>query len=283
MALVLFAQIAAVVAAAIDGGKHGIGGVLRFREDGGGVEVYGEVLLALSIVVLTLLVGALCTAGANRRLAIVASLAAKLLILLAVGFMFAFPHLSQFESKSLTYRAILYPTLAFAILIGYLARGRRGPFPIIFDLCLTFAVSFDIVSNDLHWYGTWEHWDDIVHFWNTIPIMVLIFAGLLAMEYSGRIRLGFWGCFIFAFCIYALIHTLWEMEEFGLDRFAGTNLQPGGMEEASRNNLAGLVAGLLSAALFLWWRRITALESQLAAPLADYMRTVMRRRPPSNQ
>ena len=277
MAVTAFGLAGAVIAAALDDDKRGIGGVLRFREDGGGVELYGEVLLVFAIVVLTLLVGTLLSAGREYRLAIPAAVGAKLLILLAVVFMFAFPDLSQFEGKSLTYRAVLYPTLAFLIPAGYVLGGRRDRYPMLADICLTFALSFDIVSNDLHWYGTWLHWDDIVHFWNSFPIMVLIVGGVMALEHSGRIRLGFWGAFIFAFCIYALMHSLWEMEEFALDRFAGTNLQPGGMEEASRNNVSSLTAALLSTGLFLWWRRLGALEPELAAPLAGLVRAVRKR------
>lgn len=270
-AATLLAATGLVVGAAVDGGKDGIGGILRFREDGGGIEIYGEVLLAVFALVLAGLVGALASGGIDRLMTLSASLLAKALLILAVIFMFAFPELSQFEGKSLTYRAVLYPTLAFGPVILFVWRGRNGPFPVLWDLCLTFALVFDIVSNDLHWYGTWLHWDDAVHFFNTLPIMVIILGGILALESAGRIRLGFWGCFIFAFCIYSLIHGLWEMEEFALDRFAGTNLQPGGMEEASRNNVAGLVAGLLSAGLFLWWRRTGALEDQLSAPLAGFV------------
>jgi hypothetical protein len=272
-AITLLAACALIAAAAIDGGKDGIGGVLRFREDGGGIEVYGELLLAVSVVVLAGLIGALASGG-ERQVTLATLLLAKVLLILAVVFMFAFPELSQFEGKSLTYRAILYPSLAFGPSLLFLWRGRGGPFPLLWDLCLTFALVFDIVSNDLHWYGTWLHWDDAVHFFNTLPIMVFIFGGMTALESSGRIRLGLWGCFVFAYCIYALIHGLWEMEEFALDRFAGTNLQPGGMEEATRNNVAGLVAGALSAPLFLWWRRLRCLERHLSDPLAGYVSLV---------
>jgi hypothetical protein len=148
---------------------------------------------------------------------------------------------------------------------------------LLFDLCLTFALTFDIVSNDLHWYGTWLHWDDNVHFWNSLPIMVVIVGALLALESAGRVRLGFWGAIIFAFCIYALIHSLWEMEEYALDRYAGTNLQPGGMEEATRNNMSSLLAALLTTGVFLWWRRLGALESELAAPLSEFVANVFKR------
>ncbi len=275
---IVAAGAAVVIAAQADGDKKGIGGVLRFREDGNGITVYGGVLLALFIAVTATLVGTLVAAGRDRSLLISGWALAKVLLLLSVVFMFAFPDLSQFEGKSLTYRAVLYPTLGYLPMALYAWRGRPGPFPFVLDFCLTFALTFDIVSNDLHWYGTWLHWDDTVHFFNTFPIMILVTAVFLSLEHVGRIRLGFWGCFFFAFCVYALVHSLWEMEEFALDRFLGTNLQPGGMEEATRNNIAGLVASMLTAAILLWWRRLGELEARVSAPFGEYAGRVRRGR-----
>jgi hypothetical protein len=265
---VAVALIGLVAAAALDGDKDGIGAVLRFREDGGGVEAYGLVLLSLSIIVVSLLAGVIVSAGRILRLAMTTDFAAKVLLGLAVVFMFAFPHLSQFEGKSLTYRAILYPTLAALPTVVWWRKGRRAPFPWVTDTLLTFALVFDIVSNDLHYYGSWLHWDDGVHYANSVPILVLMFVAVQALEVHGKVRLGFWGAFIFAFCIYTSVHALWEMEEFALDKFLGTNLQPGGMEEASRNNVAGVLGGATALPLLLWWNRARALRDRVVLPFA---------------
>lgn len=267
-AMTCSALVVVVVFAHIDGSKTGVGGVLRFREDGRGVETYGLVLLALSIAVVSGLAAVIVSAGRLPRVAVATDLAAKVLLGLAVVFMFAFPHLSQFEGKSLTYRAILYPTLALLPLAIWLWHGRRQPFPWIFDGLLTFALVFDIVSNDLHYYGTWLHWDDGVHYANSVPILILLVISVMAFEEHGRIRLGFWGAFIFAFCIYTSLHAGWEMEEFALDRFLGTNLQPGGMEEATRNNLAGLLGGITAIPVLLWWSHDGSLRETVVRPFA---------------
>lgn len=249
------------------GGDSGLGGVLRFREDGTGVAVLGLVVMACFAVALTC--GALATGGRDALLTEMADVAVKLTLLVAVAFMFAFPDLSQFEHKSLTLRAVFYPLLALAPYALYRLRNTRGPYPTLLDLCLSFALTFDIVSNDLHWYGRWKHWDDFVHFVNSMPFMVLIVAMLMLLERRGALRLRFWGAALVGFSVYTSAHALWEMYEFSMDRFTGTELQPGGTEEATRNNVAGLTGSVLAIALLWWWHRVGALRDEVVEPLAQ--------------
>lgn len=264
------AAVLAALLIASAAGAEGPDGALQFREDGMGVTVVGLVVLSLFAVVVSLTCGTFA-APRDATLAISADAVAKITLLVAVAFMFAFPDLSQFENKSLGLRAVFYPLLAFAPAAVYQARGRHGPFPVLLDLCVSVAVTFDIVSNDLHWYGRWTHWDDFVHVANTLPIMVLIVAALLAIERRGTMRLGFWGAALFGLAVYTSLHALWEMYEFSMDRFAGTDLQPGGMEEATRNNIAGLAGSLLGVAVLWWWERTRALDQVVVKPLYAFV------------
>lgn len=261
--------VAYAVAVADVRGATGFGGLLRFREDGMAVTLYGLTLMATFLLVFVLCCGVWATGGAQPQLTFVANLLVKAALLLAVVFMFAFSDLSQFEGKSLTYRAILYPLLAFLVPFLYFAKRLGRIYPGVFDLSLSFALTFDIVSNDLHYYGTWLHWDDFVHFFNSIPIMIVIAGPILALERRGRIALGFPLAVVFALTIYISLHALWEMEEFLLDRFAGTNLQPGGMEEATRNNLASMGGALVGIGLLVWWKMKGTLDSGLVVPLTS--------------
>ncbi len=67
------------------------------------------------------------------------------------------------------------------------------------------------------------------------------------------------------------------MEEFSADRFLGTNLQPGGMEEATRNNIAGIAGALIGIACMAWWRHLQLLNSALVVPLDRFWAAVARR------
>lgn len=230
----------------------------------------GLVVLALFCASVATTCGALASGGRQRLLTATANASVKLTLLAAVAFMFAFPHLSQFENKSLTLRAVLYPIFAFGFLALFRLRRMHGPYPMLVDLCWSFTFTFDIVSNDLHWYGTWRHWDDFVHFLNSVPFVALILIALLALERRGSMRLGFWGAALVGLAVYTSAHALWEMYEFSVDRFAGTNLQPGGMDEATRNNVSG-IAGALLGTLLLWhWRRVGSLQQWAVEPLASY-------------
>lgn len=247
-----------------------LGFLMWFRHEGRGVATQGTALLALFAVALSLTVGAFAAGGHARRWETVANIAVKAALAGAVAFMLAYPGLPQFDDKPLTARAIVYPVLAAVIPLAYAARRMHGPYPTLADVCWTLALTVDIVGNDLHWYGNWKHWDDTVHFLNTLPVLFLIVSGTLVLERRGRVRIGFWGAALFGLTLYTSLHGLWETGEYLSDRYTGTVLQPGGMEEATRNNLSSMLGSLLALALLWWWGRSGFLERSFVAPLASF-------------
>ena len=244
-----------------------LGFLLWFHHEGRGVGAPGLALLALFGLAFSLTAGALAGAGFARVLAVAANVSVKATLAGGVLFMFAYPDLPQFENKSLLSRAIAYPLLACAPLALY-ARRRHGAYPHLCDLCWSLALTIDIVGNDLHWYGNWKHWDDTVHFLNSVPLMVLIVVAVLALERNGAVRLGFCGAALVGLAIYTSLHGMWEMEEYLLDRFAGTNLQPGGMSEATRNNVSSMAGSLLGVAALWWWHEDGVLDDAFVKPVA---------------
>jgi len=247
-----------------------LGFLMWFRHEGRGVATQGTALLALFAVALSLTVGAFAAGGHARRWETVANIAVKAALAGAVAFMLAYPGLPQFDDKPLTARAIVYPVLAAVIPLAYAARRMHGPYPTLADVCWTLALTVDIVGNDLHWYGNWKHWDDTVHFLNTLPVLFLIVSGTLVLERRGHLRIGFWGAALFGLTLYTSLHGLWETGEYLSDRYTGTVLQPGGMEEATRNNLSSMLGSLLGLALLWWWGRSGFLERSFIAPLASF-------------
>jgi hypothetical protein len=251
----------------------GLGFLLWFRNEGQGVRTDGTVLLITFLLAVTLSVGAFAGCGRLRSVETAANAAAKAALLLAVLFMLVHPDLPQFENKSQTFRAILFPLLAFAPMTVAMSRSPRQPYPILIDLCLTMVLAMDIVGNDLHWYGNYAHWDDCVHFISSIPLMIVIVTVILALERNGVLRLGFWLALIGGSAVYGSLHGLWEMSEFLSDRMMGTELQPGGMEEATRNNVASMGGTIVAVGLLWWWRSSALLTEGLVRPLASYLGT----------
>ena len=94
---------------------------------------------------------------------------------------------------------------------------------------------------------------------------------LLSLERLNRFRLGYWGVVLAAFVTFVAFHAVWEMYEHSMDRFFGTNLQPGGMVEATDNNFFAIVGALLALAILHYWHRARSFEAYLVAPTSGYL------------
>lgn len=206
------------------------------------------------------------------------NIAVKLVLVGAIVFMLTHPDLPQFENKSLTLRAVIYPIFALLVPTGYYLKGMRGEYPHLLDLLWSATFTFDIVSNDAHLYGSYANYDDFIHFVNAIPYTFLLVGILLSLERLGRFRLGYAGAVLAAFTAFVAFHAVWEMYEHSMDRFFGTNLQPGGMTEATDNNTFAIVGALLAIAILHYWRRARSFEAYLVAPTSDYLRRLLVRR-----
>lgn len=248
LAAVLLAAL--VLAAYLEAGF--LTGILRFREDAD-VEAFGFVLLATWGLAAALTVGALATAGGASRLTIAAAIAIRVALILAIVFMFAYPFLGQLEGKTMTLRAVLYPLFSSVVPILYFWRGRGGAYPGVVDVAWASTFTFDIVSNDLHWYGTWLDYDDFVHFVNAAPYTMVVVCFALALDQRGTWRVGVWGAALLAFLVNAAAHAIWEMWEHYADELLGTFLQPGGMGEASANMGWSFLGAALGILLLWWW------------------------------
>lgn len=260
------------------GGAGGVSRLIRFREQGACVAAVGFLLFAFFGMSVALLAGVLATGGRHRATLLLANLCTKLSFAVAVAFMFLFPHLHQFEGKTMPLRALVYPPCVGALGVIWLLRRPRGPYPLLVDLVWGFSCSFDIVSNDLRWYGAFgsrDYWADFVHLANSVPVFLAVAGMLLAVERVREMRAGFWVVLVVGIFGFFAAHSAWEMWEFGLDQFAGTNLQPGGIGEVSVHNLLGLLGALMAAALLVQWRRSGALETCVIAPTAGYLRAIV--------
>lgn len=189
--------------------------------------------------------------------------------------MFAFPDQPQFEAKSLTLRAILYPIFSFFMAGAWYFKKMKGQYPHLTDFLWSVTFTFDIVGNDLNLYISYAKFDDLVHFINGVPFMFVLFAFLYSLENLGKIKLGFWGIMLFAFLIHTSAHAFWEMWEYGMDRYFGTFLQPGGMAEATENNLAGILGSIVGIMLLKGFWRTSWFEKNLFSPTQSFLKQLL--------
>jgi hypothetical protein len=121
--------------------------------------------------------------------------------------------LPQYLNKGMSYRLALYPFGAF---IGYfvyfivrITRRRKLAYPHFIDLLATFCITFDMLGNTLDLYNGIVWWDDFMHFFNTIPWVLIVGIALRSRTRLKRLNvaaltLGFG----------AISHTLWELGEY---------------------------------------------------------------------
>jgi hypothetical protein len=205
-----------------------------------------------------------------RALAVL-NLGIKIALVVAIVFMFTHPELPQFENKSLTLRAVLYPLFSLMVAAGYYLKGMKGDYPHLLDVLWSFTFTFDIVSNDAHLYGSYENYDDLVHFINAVPFMFGVVGLLLSLERLNKFRLGYWGVILVGFTAFVAFHGVWEIYEHSMDRFLETNLQPGGMVEATDNNFFAIVGALLAVTILYYWQKTRSFEVYLISPISDYL------------
>lgn len=210
------------------------------------------------------------------RLIVSLNIIVKVVLLLAVAYMFLFPDQPQFEAKSLTLRAVFYPLFSFIIAAFYFFKKLKGPYPHFFDFLWSFTFTLDIVGNDLGLYNSFAKFDDLVHFINAVPYMFVLFAILKGLEEMGKIKLGFKGLVLFALTIHTSLHAIWEMWEYSMDRFFGTVLQPGGMTEATENNLFGILGSFVGVWFLYLLRKSPFLQLNLLSPAQNYLTQLLR-------
>jgi hypothetical protein len=104
-----------------------------------------------------------------------------------------------------------------------------------------------------------------------MPFMFLIVGLLLCLDRLNKLSLGYLGVILVGFTGFVAFHAAWEMYEHSMDRFFGTNLQPGGMMEATDNNFFAIVGALLAIAVLHYWRKADSFEAYLLSPLTGYL------------
>jgi hypothetical protein len=204
-----------------------------------------------------------------REPPVAANVALRVILVVAIAYMFLFPDQPQFEGKSMTLRAVFYPLFALVVPALYVWRRMSGPYPTLADLSGNFIFTFDIVGNDLGLYTRYHAFQFVVHFVNSIPFILVLMAVLLAFERLGALRLGWRATVIFALALHTALHAGWEGFEHVMDRWFGADLQPGGMNEAFEDSVWALAGALVGLGLARRWRE--GFDRHFVDPVASYL------------
>jgi hypothetical protein len=137
--------------------------------------------------------------------------------------------------------------------------ARVVALPRIYDLAFTLGMLLQGYGEVLGAYDRWAWFDTVVHV--TLPFLVapVVYLGLARIEVvpdpherTGRSRDA--GITVVTFALGLAVGALWEMVEFVLDAFAGTQLQESNTDTV-RDLAADAVGALLGAGLLALWTR----------------------------
>jgi hypothetical protein len=134
-----------------------------------------------------------------------ASLKALVIGLTALG---AFGGLERFEEKGFGWRLLWYPAAVLALPVLWHVLKKRGPYPYLADVLITFPFFVDVMGNVLNLYDTIDWWDDVNHFANWLFLSLGVGVLLLRTAFPPIALAGF----VLAFG--ASLAILWELGEY---------------------------------------------------------------------
>ncbi len=145
---------------------------------------------------------------------VVADLAAKVLLLLAVSRVAIDPGWGNLEGQAPVARAVTYPMLALLVPLLHALRvlgGGRRTYPWGADLLVTVPAFSDLLGNRLDLYDRVLWFDDVVHLGNTAALSagVLLLGGAAAAPLWQRLEVA-----VAAGLTLSLAWELWEFSAF---------------------------------------------------------------------
>ncbi len=165
-----------------------------------------------------------------------------LLSLLLVGVLF--PDLPQIEGKGWPWRASFFPLVIFIVPVFWWLRGGGARYPHLVDSLLVTPLVVDVAGNVANYYGTYERFDDIVHFSSGV---ILVAAVAIALT---PLKLADWNKFALGTGFGVTAAVLFEGLEFLISRSGATGLNLTYTDTIS-DLMLGTVGGVLGAFLVL--------------------------------
>jgi hypothetical protein len=149
----------------------------------------------------------------NRRILMIATLAAKAALIALLLSALIWPDLSGIKGKASTARLIVYPIGAMVLPLWWFAIGRtrsrlHQTFPRHADLLITLPWLIDLIGNRLNLFDTINWWDDLMHF----LLWALLTAGVLAAFAPRGLSRGMTTMVALGFGATAAV--IWEVGEY---------------------------------------------------------------------
>jgi len=197
-------------------------------------------------------------------------------------FLIADSSLSTFEKVEIGFSYFLQLTLIGAIIIAFfqqnwleafavagililtlapaISRRRyKFRFPVELDLAVILMVYAGIFLGEVHgYYSLFWWWDGLLHAISGVLLGITGFLLVYVLNTSEKINLNLRPSFVAIFSVgFAVtLGVIWEIFEFAMDYFLGTNLQESGLVDTMWDLILDLLGALLAAILgFVYLRK----------------------------
>jgi hypothetical protein len=109
--------------------------------------------------------------------------------------------------------------LVLVSLPAYLSRHNRYPFPVEIEILLSLILVVHLTLGlALDFYDTFENYDKVLHYGNSVLVSFIGFIIAYALYFTGRLRASPWGVVIVILFLTLGIGALWEIVEYGSDK-----------------------------------------------------------------
>ena len=179
--------------------------------------------------------------------------------------------LGQFVRGSVIFGVGALAAAALVSLPAYLSRNNRYPFPVEFEILLSFILVVHLTFGlALDFYNVFDNYDKLLHYGNSVLISFIGFTMAYALYFTGRLHASSWGVVIVILFMTLGIGALWEIVEYGADQLIYGRIPSIQRQQGSPTldplddtmidlivNLAGGIAGAIIGGLYIRYSRRT--------------------------
>ncbi len=146
--------------------------------------------------------------------------------------------------------------LFFSFLPTFIEKRINAHLPVEFDLITTLFLFFSLLLGDfMDFYTRFWWWDKVLHTLSGFLIGLLGFFIIYSLRFTQKIKMSPSMTILFSFTFSMGIAAIWEIVEFLIDIFFGTNMQRSGLVDTMLDMIvAGIGAIIISILGFIYLR-----------------------------
>lgn len=122
--------------------------------------------------------------------------------------------------------------------------------PILIFSILIFTLFSSYLGSCFDFYGIVNHYDDIMHSLSGVLAVLFAYDALVLLNSNSNTMIDRKVIIVFTFCFSMAIAGLWEISEFLIDSFLGTNMQVGGLADTMHDMIDAFIASIITIPLY---------------------------------